>query len=148
MDNDLTVKSTHHPGTFFIVIGRENAMRFVYNEKELIKNPCVLKVDQWRLVLKTDFKIELFELWRNGEMDRIEQRLTENGLVQGVVDSDFGKTLITSFKNCGYPAYKSEDFAMFGLSTFIIANLKSLCLFLYSISWFYAVLNKLLVCEV
>ena len=84
-------------------------MRFLYNEKELIKNPCVLKVDQWRLVLKTDFKIELFELWRNGEMDRIEQRLTENGLVQGVVDSDFGKTLITSFKNSGYPAYKSEE---------------------------------------
>ena len=53
-------------------------MRFLYNEKELIKKPCVLKVDQWRLVLKTDFKIELFELWRNGEMDRIEQRLTEN----------------------------------------------------------------------
>lgn len=79
-------------------------MRFLYNEKELIKKPCVLKVDQWRLVLKTDFKIELFELWRNGEMDRIEQRLIENGLFQGVVDSNFGKTLITSFKNSGYPA--------------------------------------------
>nr|MBQ4457311.1 IS3 family transposase [Clostridia bacterium] len=84
-------------------------MRSLYNEKALIKNPCVLKVDRWRLTLRTDFKIELFELWRNGEMDKIEQRLTENGLVPGVVDSDFGKTLITSFKNSGYPAYKSEE---------------------------------------
>ena len=84
-------------------------MRFLYNEEDLIKNPCVLKVDQWKLTLRTDFKIELFELWRNGEMDKIEQRLTENGLVPGVVDPDFGKTLITSFKNSGYPAYKSEE---------------------------------------
>ena len=52
-------------------------MRSLYNEKALIKNPCVLKVDRWRLTLRTDFKIELFELWRNGEMDKIEQRLTK-----------------------------------------------------------------------
>ena len=84
-------------------------MRFVYNEKELIKNPCVLKVDKWNLTLRTDFKIELFELWRNGEMDKLEQRLTENGFIPGVVDTYFAQKLITSFKNSGYPTYKGDE---------------------------------------
>ena len=40
-------------------------MTFTFDVKELIKNPCVYKVDQWKLVLRTDFRIELYELWRN-----------------------------------------------------------------------------------
>ena len=84
-------------------------MRFYYNKKELSNNPCVYKVDQWKLTLRTDFRIELFELWRDGEVDKVEQKLLENGLGPGAVGPEFGRTLITSFKNSGYPVHKSDE---------------------------------------
>lgn len=84
-------------------------MRFFYNDKELIKNPCVLKVDQWKLTLRTDLKIELFNLWKNGEANKIEQKLLENGLGPEMVGPDYGRTLLTSFKNSGYPVYRSDE---------------------------------------
>lgn len=84
-------------------------MRFFYDEKELSKNPQVYKVDQWKLTLRTDFRIELFKLWRNGEMEEIEKSLKDNGFVLDVVGADFGNDLITSFKNSGYPLHKSDE---------------------------------------
>lgn len=84
-------------------------MRFFYDEKALINNPCVYRVDRLKLVLRTDLRIELFKLWKNGEMEAIEQRLKDNGLVAGVVEPDYGKVLITSFKNSGYPVHKSDE---------------------------------------
>ena len=84
-------------------------MFFIFNEKELLKNPCVYKVDQRKLILRTDFRIELYKLWRNGELEKIEQKLLEKGLGPEVVGADYGKDLLTSFKNSGYPVYKSDE---------------------------------------
>ena len=82
---------------------------FYFNAKELSKNPYVYKVDQWKLTLRTDLRIELYELWRNGELEKIEHRLSEIGLGPEMVGADYGKTLLTSFKNSGYPVYKSNE---------------------------------------
>ena len=109
MDNDLTVESTHRPGTFLLPSRRENAMSFYYDEKELIKNPCVYKVSQWKLTLRTDFRIELFKLWKNGEMEAMEQKLKDNGLIPGVIEPNYAKVLIRSFKSSGYPVHKCDE---------------------------------------
>ena len=82
---------------------------FYFNAKDLSKNPYVYKVDQWKLTLRTDLRIELYKLWRNGELEKIEQRLSEIGLGPEMVGVDYGKTLFTSFKNSGYPVYKSDE---------------------------------------
>ena len=82
---------------------------FYFNAKELSKNPYVYKVDQWKLTLRTDLRIELYKLWRNGELEKIEQRLSEIGLGPEMVGADYGKTLLSSFKNSGYPVYKSDE---------------------------------------
>ena len=84
-------------------------MRFYYDAKELSKNPYVYKVDQWKLTLRTDFRIELYKLWRNGELEKIKQRLLENGLGPEMVGTDYGNVLLTSFKNSGYPVYKNDE---------------------------------------
>ena len=84
-------------------------MFFIFNEKELRKNPCVYKVDQRKLILRTDFRIELYKLWRNGELEKIEQKLLEKGLGPEAVGADYGKDLLASFKNSGYPVYKSDE---------------------------------------
>ena len=109
MDNDLTVEGAHRLGAFFMLLWREIAMRFYYDAKELSKNPYVYKVDQWKLTLRTDFRIELYKLWRNGELEKIKQRLLENGLGPEMVGTDYGNVLLTSFKNSGYPVYKNDE---------------------------------------
>ena len=84
-------------------------MSFYYDEKELIKNPCVYKVSQWKLTLRTDFRIELFKLWKNGEMEAMEQKLKDNGLIPGVIEPNYAKVLIRSFKSSGYPVHKCDE---------------------------------------
>ena len=84
-------------------------MRFLFDAEKLKKNPNVLKVDKWKLVLKTDFRIRLFRLWKDGQLEEIEKILLENGFSADKVGSDYGSTLIQSFKNSGYPLYKNEE---------------------------------------
>ncbi|MCR5235234.1 MAG: hypothetical protein K6E53_15215 [Lachnospiraceae bacterium] len=42
-------------------------MWFHLDVNELSRNPRVYKVDERRIVLKTDFRIELYKMWRNGD---------------------------------------------------------------------------------
>ena len=84
-------------------------MALFLNEKELSKNPNVYKVDSLKLILKTDLKIELFKLWRSGETEKILPRLKECGFGNEVLTTGFIGSLITSFKNTGYPVHKREE---------------------------------------
>ena len=54
-------------------------MWFRLDVNELSRNPRVYKVDERKIVLKTDFRIELYKLWRSGDPEGIQQLLDENG---------------------------------------------------------------------
>ena len=84
-------------------------MRVVFDVQTLAKNQYVYHVDQYKLTLTTELRIELFLLWRQGKLEQIEQKLKDCGLGPNIVGNDFGSTLITSFKNSGYPIYKSGE---------------------------------------
>ena len=84
-------------------------MWFRLDVNELSRNPRVYKVNERKIVLKTDFRIELYKLWRNGDPEGIQQLLNENGLGVDKTGNDFLETLITSFKSGGYPVYKNGE---------------------------------------
>jgi hypothetical protein len=84
-------------------------MWFRLDVNELSRNPRVYKVDERKIVLKTDFRIELYKLWRSGDPEGIQQLLDENNLGIDKTGNDFLETLITSFKSGGYPVYKNGE---------------------------------------
>ena len=84
-------------------------MRFSYDEKLLSGNPCVLKVDRYRLSLTTEFRLKLYKLWREDKIAEIDSELDKNGLGPGVIGNEFVNTLLLSFKNSGYPVYKRTE---------------------------------------
>ena len=55
-------------------------MWFQLDVNELSRNPKVYRVDTRRIVLKTDFRIELYKLWRSGDPEGIQRVLSENNL--------------------------------------------------------------------
>lgn len=87
-------------------------MSFLLNDKELAKNQHVYKVDRLKLTLKTDFRISLYELWREGRTDEVGIELERNGFGPEHVGADFFGKLIQSFKNGGYPVFKSDELAL------------------------------------
>ena len=84
-------------------------MWFRLDVNELSRNPRVYKVDERKIVLKTDFRIELYKLWRSGDPEGIQQLLDENNLGIDKTGNDYLETLITSFKSGGYPVYKNGE---------------------------------------
>ena len=84
-------------------------MWFRYDVNELSRNPKVYKVDERRITLTTDFRIELFKLWKNGDPERIQQMLDENDLGIEKTGNDFLETILSSFKSGGYPVYKNAE---------------------------------------
>ena len=84
-------------------------MWFRLDVNELSRNPKVYKVDERKIVLKTDFRIELYKLWRNGDPEGIQRVLNENDLGVDKTGNDFLETLISSFKSGGYPVYKNAE---------------------------------------
>ena len=87
-------------------------MNFWYDANKLAQNPNVHKADRCHLVLKTDFRIRLYRLWREGREEEIRCELEESGLGADVVGEGYCDRLIQSFKNSGYPAYKSDELAL------------------------------------
>ena len=84
-------------------------MWFRLDVNELSRNPKVYKVDERKIVLKTDFRIELYKLWRSGDPESIQRVLNENDLGVDKTGTDFLETLISSFKSGGYPVYKNGE---------------------------------------
>lgn len=84
-------------------------MWFQLDVNELSRNPKVYKVDARKIVLKTDFRIELYKLWRSGDPEGIQRTLNENDLGIDKTGNDFLETLISSFKSGGYPVYKNAE---------------------------------------
>ena len=84
-------------------------LRFFYDPEKLRENPYVYSVDRLSLLLRTDFRIKLFKLWKCGKTPEIADELSKAGLVPGLVGNDYVSTLVTQFKNSGYPfPQKSE----------------------------------------
>ena len=84
-------------------------MGFFYDEKLLSANPCVLKVDRYRLSLTTEFRLKLYKLWREDKITEIDSELEKNGLGPGATGNGYMNSLILSFKNSGYPVYKRTE---------------------------------------
>lgn len=84
-------------------------MWFRFDVNELSRNPKVYKVDEHKITLTTDFRVELFKLWRAGDPEGIQRILNENNLGVDKTGSDYLETLITSFKSGGYPVYKNAE---------------------------------------
>ena len=84
-------------------------MWFRYDVNDLSRNPKVYKADERKITLTTDFRIELFKLWRNGDPEGVQRALDENDLGIDKTGGNYLETLITSFKSGGYPVYKSAE---------------------------------------
>lgn len=84
-------------------------MRFFYDEKLLSGNPCVLKVDRYRLLLTTEFRLKLYKLWREDKIAEIDSELDKNGLGPAATGNEYMNALLLSFKNSGYPLYKRTE---------------------------------------
>ena len=84
-------------------------MGFFYDEKSLCKNPCVLKVDRYRLSLTTEFRLKLYRLWREDKIEEIGSELEKNGLGPEQTGNGYINSLLLTFKNSGYPVYKRTE---------------------------------------
>ncbi len=84
-------------------------MWFRFNVDELSRNPKVYRVDPNKITLTTDFRIELFKLWRDGDPEGVQRVLNENDLGIDKTGRNYLETLITSFKSGGYPVYKNAE---------------------------------------
>ena len=84
-------------------------MGFFYDEKLLSGNPCVLRVDKYRLSLTTEFRLKLYKLWREDKIAEIDSELEKNGLGPEATGNGYMNTLLLSFKNSGYPVYKRTE---------------------------------------
>ncbi len=77
-------------------------MRIVDYE-DLMDNPMVLRAFEHRVDLKSEFKMELFKLWRDHGKGAVEVELENNNLGAGVLGEHFAECLIESFRNGGFP---------------------------------------------
>ena len=84
-------------------------MWFQFDVNELSRNPKVYSVDERKLTLTTDFRIELFKLWRDGDPEGIQRALNENNLGVDKTGTYYVETLIASIKSGGYPVYKIAE---------------------------------------
>jgi len=88
-------------------------MRFNYNEKQLRSNSHVRKVDLYTLTLSTELRVRLYKEWRqNKEEGAFVRILEESGIGEEVTGLNYYKTLITGFKNGGYPVYKNNEITL------------------------------------
>ncbi len=78
---------------------------------ELLKNPVVDKADHRRIKLKTEFRIRLFRLWKNNDMEGIDRELTANGLGKEITGDLFRDNLINGFKSRGFPVCYNNNIA-------------------------------------
>lgn len=85
-------------------------MRFFFPEEELLGHPCVYKVDPWKLTLKCEFRIKLYEAWKP-EQDpaEIAEVLKEHGLTPDLVGCDYHLMLAKGFKAGGFPVYSKSE---------------------------------------
>ncbi len=91
-------------------------MRFFYNEKELIKNPCVLKVDQWKLTLNTFFKNSGYPVYKSEELAFSPDKLMEHPLIKSgkfeMAEKGHRIQIKKDFENelfAGYPEVPVEE---------------------------------------
>ena len=79
-DGTLTVSGAHS-GTKFFCVGK-NMKGYTKEEiEQLSKNPIVRSVDEKRLTLTYEFRVELFKEWeKNPGMETIRKMLTEHGI--------------------------------------------------------------------
>ncbi len=75
MDFDMAVEAPVIR-VLFLFFGHGGAvMWFHLDVNELSRNPRVYKVDERKIVLKTDFRIELYKLWRSGDPEGVQRLL-------------------------------------------------------------------------
>lgn len=78
-------------------------IRMFFDSEKLSRNSHVYSVDRHNLTLITDFRIKLFELWKNGMIKEISEELSKAGLGTDKVGMDYISILINQFKMSGYP---------------------------------------------
>lgn len=93
-----------HAGTNFLCAGR-NMKRYTKEEiEQLSKNPIVRSVNEKRLVLTFEFRVELFKEWeKKPGMRVIQKMLTDHGINVKSLGSEYIKSLNKTFKRHGMP---------------------------------------------
>ena len=81
-----------------------------YDLKTLKKNPCVYKADYRSITLKTAFRVQLFTLWKQGDMPAMRQMLEDNGLGPDMTGRYYIDKLVLSFQMAGYPLNKKDEY--------------------------------------
>ena len=76
--------------------------------KTLKNNPCVYKADYRSITLKTDFRVKLFLLWKQGDMPAMRKMLEDNGLGPDKTGRYFVDKLVLGFQMNGYPLNKKD----------------------------------------
>ncbi|MBO5623261.1 MAG: IS3 family transposase [Butyrivibrio sp.] len=84
-------------------------LTFFYDPEKLRENPHVYNVDRRSLLLRTDFRIKLFKLWKCGKTPEIAEELSNAGLGPDLVGNDYISILTAQFKNSGYPFPKKSE---------------------------------------
>lgn len=73
-------------------------IRMFFDSEKLSRNSYVYSVDRHNLTLITDFRIKLFELWKNGMITEISEELSKAGRGTDKVGMDYISILINQFK--------------------------------------------------
>lgn len=87
-------------------------MRFFFDEKKLQNHHCVYKVDQWKMLLKYDFRLRLYKAWKKEQQPaEVLRILREEGLTEELVGQDYFLSVTNGFKSGGYPVPHRAEIA-------------------------------------
>ena len=79
--------------------------------EKLLENPKVKEVKRNSIRLTTEFRIELFKLFREGRTEEIRERLSTSGLDDADVYDGYCSRLLLALEMNGYPVYQSDEVA-------------------------------------
>ncbi len=82
------------------------------NIEKLSKNPKVKKVTANSIRLTTEFRIEMFKLFKAGKTEEIKDVLIANGLGDEYVYNGYFSVFINGLEANGYPVYQNDEIAM------------------------------------
>ena len=88
----------------FIVMEEWTMTKFFYDLEKLQGNPQVYFVDCGKLILRYDFRVQMYKAWKvERKLAPILQLLNENGLTKDLVGEHYYKSLGSGFNGSGFP---------------------------------------------
>lgn len=81
----------------------------IENYGELERNPNVASVDNVTIRLKTEFRIYLYQMWRDHGRDAVKEELKRRGIPSEWNYRDYAQQVISGFEMGGYPIGKGKE---------------------------------------